>query len=198
MALDAAIPSVITALEDDPFYRAITVAHGNDRRHREALAQYFDYSIQEGRAFGRCVHLEDPAIGVAVWLLPQPADVRSRAAEKKMIFLEEVLGAEGSANYARIVEFMHTRTAKYVPDSAWYLSIVAVDPAAQGRGLGRKLLEPTIAEADRAAIPCFLETFTPRNIPFYERIGFSVVARIAEPTTGADYAVMLRQATRRL
>jgi GNAT superfamily N-acetyltransferase len=73
-----------------------------------------------------------------------------------------------------------------------YLSIVAVDPAAQGQGLGRKLLEPTIAEADRLSATCYLETFSLRNLSFYERLGFSTEARFAEPTTGADYAVMVR------
>ena len=42
----------------------------------------------------------------------------------------------------------------------------AVDPAAQGQGSGRKLLEPTIAEADRVFATCYLETFTPEIFPF--------------------------------
>ena len=79
-----------------------------------------------------------------------------------------------------------------VDDDAWYLSIVAVAPAAQGQGLGRKLLEPMIAEADRVSATCYLETFSPRNLSFYERLGFAARARFAEPTTGADYVVMVR------
>jgi GNAT superfamily N-acetyltransferase len=79
-----------------------------------------------------------------------------------------------------------------VGNDAWYLSIVAVDPVTQGQGLGRKLLEPTIAEADRVSATCYLETFSPRNLSFYERLGFATEARFAEPTTGADYAVMVR------
>ncbi len=65
-------------------------------------------------------------------------------------------------------------------------------PAAQGQGLGRKLLEPTVAEADRVNATCYLETFSPRNLSFYERLGFSTKARFTEPTTGADYALMVR------
>lgn len=87
---------------------------------------------------------------------------------------------------------MSAKAASVVDDDAWYFSIVAVDPTAQGQGLGRKLLEPTIAEADRVSATCYLETFSPRNLPFYERLGFVTEARFAEPTTGADYAVMVR------
>ena len=84
------------------------------------------------------------------------------------------------------------KAANLDSDDAWYLSIVAVDPAVQGRGLGRKLLEPTIAESDHVSATCYLETFSPRNLPFYERFGFATEGRFTEPTTGADYVVMVR------
>jgi GNAT superfamily N-acetyltransferase len=191
--IDPACASAVAALENDPFYRSICTACVHDAiRRRAVLAQYFAYSIQEGRDIGRCVHLADRARGVAVWLLPQAPDVQSRAAHNKRVFLETTLPAEGGANYYRIVNFMSTKAAGVVDDDAWYLSIVAVDPAAHGRGLGRKLLEPTLAEADRVSATCYLETFSPRSLSFYERLGFAAEAWFAEPTTGADYAVMVR------
>ena len=193
LTLDPAAASVVAALEDDPFYRSICAVYADDiGRRRAVLEQYFTYSILEGRSIGRCVHLADPARGVAVWLLPQASEVLSRSARQKRAFLEATLLPEGCANYYRILEFMSARAAKVVDGNAWYLSIIAVDPGAQGRGLGRKLLEPTIAEADGVAATCFLETFSPRSISFYERLGFITRARFAEPTTGADYALMVR------
>jgi GNAT superfamily N-acetyltransferase len=183
----------VAALENDPFYLAISAPYEADAvRRRAALAHYFDYSIQEGGDIGRCVHLADRALGVAVWLLPQSPEGQSRAAHKKRVFLEGTLGVEGCANYYRIVAFMHSKAVSVVSDDAWYLSIVAVDPAAQGQGLGRKLLEPTITEAERLGATCYLETFSPRNPSFYGRLGFATAARFAEPTTGAEYAVMVR------
>lgn len=191
--IDPATASAVAALENDPFYRSICAAYRGDAvRRGEALAQYFAYSIQEGKDIGRCVHLADAARGVAVWLLPQAPDVESRAARNKRVFLETTLDAEGCANYYRIVHFMSTKAVSVVDDDAWYLSIVAVDPTAQGQGLGRKLLEPTIAEADRLSATCYLETFSPRSLSFYERLGFATEGRFAEPTTGADYALMVR------
>jgi GNAT superfamily N-acetyltransferase len=193
LSIDPACASVVAALEDDPFYRAICVAYAHDTiRRRAVLTQYFAYSIQEGRAIGRCVHLADPTRGVAVWLLPQAADVQARAAYDKRVFLEATLDAEGRANYYRIVKFMRAQAASVVADDAWYLSIVAVDPTAQSQGLGRKLLEPTLAEADRVSATCYLETFGSRTPAFYERLDYITVARFAEPTTGAHYALMVR------
>jgi GNAT superfamily N-acetyltransferase len=190
---DPASSSAVAALEDDPFYRSICAPHEADTaRRRPVLAKYFDYSIQEGRGLGRSIHLADEARGVAVWLLPQPPELESQAAQRKRTFLHATLSAEGCANYYRITEFMSAKSATLVDEAAWYLSIVAVDPAAQGQGLGRKLLEPTIAEADRAGTTCYLETFSQRNLSFYQRLGFVAAARFTEPTTGADYAVMVR------
>ena len=196
LEMDPASACAVAALENDPFYRAISAAYEGDAvRRRAVLAYYFDYSIQEGRNIGRCVHLADRTRGVAVWLLPQSAEVQSRAVRNKRAFLETTLAAEGCANYYRIVEFMHGKATGVVDGDAWYLSIVAVDPTAQGQGLGRKLLEPTIAEADRLSATCYLETFSRRNPSFYERLGFATAARFAEPTTGAEYAVMVRNPT---
>lgn len=190
---DPASSSAVAALEDDPFYRSICAPYYSDTvRRRAVLAKYFDYSIQEGRELGRCIHLADEARGVAVWLLPQSPELESQAAERKRTFLRAALSAKGCANYYRIIEFMSAKSASLVDEAAWYLSIVAVAPAVQGQGLGRKLLEPTIAEADRAGVTCYLETFSQRNLSFYQRLGFAIAAQFTEPTTGADCTVMVR------
>jgi GNAT superfamily N-acetyltransferase len=190
---DPACASAVAALEDDPFYSAISDAFALDpARRRSVLARYFAYSIQEGHAMGRCAHLPDPTLGVAVWLLPQPPDIVSRAANEKCAFLEATLDAKGYASYYRIVEFMRGKAASIVAEEAWYLSIIAIHPEAQGQGLGQKLLEPTLAEADGALATCYLETFSPRVRSFYERLGFANMARFTEPTTAAEYAVMVR------
>jgi GNAT superfamily N-acetyltransferase len=199
MKKDPASPSAVAALEDDPFYRSICAPHNADTVRRQAvLAKYFDYSIQEGRELGRCSHLPDEARGVSVWLLPQPPEVESQAAQQKQTFLQAALSAEGCANYYRIIEFMSAKSATLIDDAAWYLSIVAVDPAAQGQGLGRKLLEPTLEEADRAGVTCYLETFSQRNLSFYQRLGFAAAARFNEPTTDAEYILMVRHARERV
>jgi GNAT superfamily N-acetyltransferase len=157
------------------------------------LARYFAYSIEEGRTLGRTVHLADPSQGVAVWLLPQPDEIQSSAAERKRLFLTNTLGARGTSNYYRMVEYMSGKAQKLVSDDAWYLSIIAVDPSLQGRGLGQQLLAPTLAEIDASDAISYLETFGPRSVTFYERLGFRTVARFDEPTTEAQYALMVRK-----
>jgi ribosomal protein S18 acetylase RimI-like enzyme len=191
--LDSACAAAVSALERDPFYQRLTAEFGGDDvRRRAALAAYFDYAIRQGTRIGRVVHLEAADIGVAVWLLPQSDEVQARERLLKHACLHGVLGEVGCENYAGIVDFMSARARSVVGSDSWYLSIVAVAPQAQGRGLGARLLAPTLAEADAANAVCYLETFNPRSLHFYQRLGFVTRAQFDEPTTRARYAVMVR------
>ena len=82
-------------------------------------------------------------------------------------------------------------------NGAWYLSIIGIAPHAQGQGLGQRLLAPTLAEADAAGADCYLETFNTRNFRFYERVGFQTKRIFREPTTGSEYALMIRPRQKR-
>jgi GNAT superfamily N-acetyltransferase len=128
-----------------------------------------------------------------VWLLPAETSVYDTEAKAKAEFLAAAVGATGWDAYRRITNFMRPRAAAAVAESAWYLSIVGVTPSAQGQGIGKRLIEPTLAEADNAGVDCYLETFDRRNPAFYERLGFSAVASHVEPVTGATYTIMRRK-----
>jgi GNAT superfamily N-acetyltransferase len=87
---------------------------------------------------------------------------------------------------------MASRSRSIVSGAAWYLSIVGVAPGAQGQGVGGRLIRVTLAEADQAGAPSFLETFSQRNVSLYERLGFSVLASYEEPITKSRYWIMQR------
>jgi GNAT superfamily N-acetyltransferase len=187
------LKALVDSLRFDPFYIAISQNFGNDEtRRREALARYFDYSMSEGDRRGRLVVWPDPSIGAAVWLLPVAASASDTEAAAKAAFLTEVISVQGAENYHRIIDFMRPRASAAIDESAWYLSIVGVAPSAQGQGIGARLLESTLAEADEAGANCYLETFDSRNPRFYQRLGFSAVGSHLEPVTGSAYTIMNR------
>jgi len=194
---DANVSSVLTslveALEDDPFYVAITIDFSSDDdRRRAVLAAYFDYSMKEGERLGCCTVLPDDDRGVAIWTKPGHQRLLSESKHDKHRFLESMLGTDGLANYHRIIDFMSPRSERIVGTGTWYLSILGVSPSAQGRGIGRRLLEPTLDEVDRECAVCYLETYSPRSIPFYERLGFRRVVSHIEPVTSSEYWILVR------
>jgi GNAT superfamily N-acetyltransferase len=188
------VAALVDSLRYDPFYATITTEFAdNEARRRQALARYFDYSMSEGARMGRLVMWPDESVGAAVWLLPAETSVYEAEAKAKAEFLAAAIGATGWDAYRRITHFMRPRAVAAVAESAWYLSIVGVTPSAQGQGIGKRLIEPTLGEADNAGVDCYLETFDRRNPAFYERLGFSAVASHAEPVTGATYTIMRRR-----
>jgi ribosomal protein S18 acetylase RimI-like enzyme len=74
----------------------------------------------------------------------------------------------------------------------WYLYYVGVTPSQQGHGIGSALLASLLARADAEALPCYLETGVARNVGFYERHGFQVVAEGALPREGPRLWAMLQ------
>ena len=65
----------------------------------------------------------------------------------------------------------------------WYLPLLAVDCAHQGRGYGSALLRHGLERCDRDGLPAYLEASSPRNKPLYERHGFREIGVIQGGTS---------------
>jgi len=60
----------------------------------------------------------------------------------------------------------------------WYLPLIGVDPAYQGKGYGSALMEHALIPCDREKRAAYLESTNAKNIPLYERYGFELVAKL--------------------
>lgn len=189
----ATLDALADALHPDPFYAALTPdAAGDPATWREPLRAYFAYALDEARAYGMVEPAEPDHTGAAIWLLPQTEGIAEQLQQNKNAALEKILSPRGFENYLAIIEAMAPHAERVVPREAWYLSILGIAPSFQGQGIGARLLAPTLAQADAHRVPCYIETFSPRTIPFYERAGFQVVALHAENVTRSDYLIMVR------
>jgi len=56
----------------------------------------------------------------------------------------------------------------------WYVFVVGVDPARQGRGIGRAMLGALMERIDASSAPAYLETDQEENVDFYGHAGFRV------------------------
>lgn len=58
----------------------------------------------------------------------------------------------------------------------YFLNIVTVLPEAQGKGVGRALMEEVLEIADEKNMKCYLESSRREpNVPIYEKFGFELV-----------------------
>lgn len=81
-----------------------------------------------------------------------------------------------------------------VPGRHWYLQLLGVEPAYQGRGYASTLLRPMLERIDREGLPCYLETQTEKNVPLYEHLGFRVVEEGIVPGSAVRSWAMVREA----
>jgi GNAT superfamily N-acetyltransferase len=89
----------------------------------------------------------------------------------------EVLDGAAIARLNAMVEELEARHEELMAGRAHLrLDYLAVDPTMQGRGIGSLLVEVGHRRADELGLPCYLETFTPANVRFYAKRGYSIKA----------------------
>jgi len=80
------------------------------------------------------------------------------------------------------------------PEPHWHLTAVAVAPAMQNQGLGRRVIGPMLAQCDRLGVAAYLEATTPRSRALYHSLGFELLSEVA-PQAGPALALMWREPT---
>ncbi|MCG8565861.1 MAG: GNAT family N-acetyltransferase [Desulfobacterales bacterium] len=181
------------ALKEDAFYFAMEKAAGGNESARNKMFRYMDYSMVEAREYGELYLPSDHEHGVSIWSKPLARETELKKSREKKDFLLEYMGEECLKTYVNIVDFMSEKAEPLIGDDFWYLSIVGILPAFQGQGLGPGLINSVLKQTDALNVPTFLETFTPRNMSFYNRLGYEAVDSFFEPTAQCEYWVMVRE-----
>jgi len=126
--------------------------------------------------------------GAALWLPPGewevPMSVQLRLAPKVL--------ANARAETVRLMRYLALVESKHPHEPHWYLAILGVGPAGQGRGFGSHLMQPMLERCDSEGVPAYLETDTERNVQLYERHGFRVTEEFPLPGGGPPVWLMWR------
>ncbi|MDP2438072.1 MAG: GNAT family N-acetyltransferase [archaeon] len=75
-----------------------------------------------------------------------------------------------------------------------YLAFIGTASSMRGTGLGSRMARHTLAAIDAAHLPCYLENSNPKNLPFYQRLGFNVIEQHIPDGVGPPMFIMLRPA----
>jgi GNAT superfamily N-acetyltransferase len=172
----AAARVITDALHDDPGWLSV----GPDRRgHRRRVAlRYHRTALAVMDRYGRPIYGAFPddegLAGVAATFgagrYPPPA----------WTFLKYVPGflLAGPAPIVRGLRTSAVQDKGHPKDEHVFLWFLAIDPAHQRTGIGRKLLARVIKEAEA---PVYLDTSNPANLPYYASFGFKEIGKAALP-----------------
>jgi GNAT superfamily N-acetyltransferase len=137
-------------------------------------------AFEEGTAHG----LEDH-VAVALWL---PPGVESDG-EAIMSLFQESMDDQTFEDIKGVFEQFDEHHPTY---DHWYLPLMGVEPASQGRRLGSTLLQHALERCDRDGLPAYLEATSPRSRNLYARHGFEDVSTIQAGSSPPLWA-MLRE-----
>jgi ribosomal protein S18 acetylase RimI-like enzyme len=109
-----------------------------------------------------------------------------------------VFGAGAFRRFLAIDADVKRRHAAELTAPHHVIDILAVDPAAHGRGIGSALLGAYLGAVDQLQAPAYLITHNPRNVGFYQRAGFQVIreARVSKDGTDGPIAWSMRRSAR--
>jgi hypothetical protein len=103
------------------------------------------------------------------------------------------LGIKAVKKQNRLYNYTFSKHIKLMSSPHWYLSIIAINPSLQGKGLSRVLFNSMLYQIDQQKLPCFLDTNNEKNIQIYKRFGFRVIEEYQIPNTSIVNWAMIRE-----
>ena len=176
-----AAEALAQAFMADPL-QSYTFPDPAERRRRSPA--HFEAILRYGLFGGHVLSAVEPGAGAAVWLPPGFEGTPEMAEASGLNRWPETIGQGPTERFSAAIEFAESAHRRLMAEPHWYVMVVGVAPAFQGQGYGRALLQPLLDQADRDGVPVYLETAQPKNVSFYERLGFRVLEEAVEPSSG--------------
>ncbi|CAG7932810.1 unnamed protein product [Penicillium olsonii] len=187
--IPGAIEVIQQAFADDPYFKWVfDSSQFNKQRNYDSLAARCKWGINN--AIFQVAKESDngPILGVSCWIAPHP---ETQPESWYSWFQSWSLSFSQFLNNVRYLGRGGLRTNRYWiwkerqaeaqaaiwddPQGYYFCNIVAVSPAAQGKGIGKLLFEAVTHKADKEGVKCYLESSkSVPNVAIYERLGFGM------------------------
>jgi ribosomal protein S18 acetylase RimI-like enzyme len=179
-------PRLAAAFQDDP---GMSWAFRDAARRPAKLERSFAELMRRvwlPRGIG---HTTTDGAGAALWLPPGgwrlPVGLQLR-------LTPHMLRLAGIETW-KVVAMNAKAESRHPEPPHWYLALLGVDPASQGRGYGPHLTRPILERCDAEGTPAYLETGTERNVALYRGMGFEVRDEFDLPASGPHVWCMWRE-----
>jgi GNAT superfamily N-acetyltransferase len=164
---DQVIASIVLAFSSDPAVRWMYPDP------HQFLSSFPDFvRAFGGKAFEHgTAHYIDGFIGAALWFPPNILPDEDALGSLLLRTIPERMQEEMFAVFEQMGSYHPT-------EPHWYLPLIGVAAAHQGKGYGSALLRHALATCDRNQQIAYLESSSPKNIPLYERHGFKLLGEV--------------------
>jgi ribosomal protein S18 acetylase RimI-like enzyme len=177
--LPSAVASAARAFHDDPLFNFF---EPNLLKQTQRLPALMRATIVDTLPLGEthAAFVEGKAKAVAAWM---PPGTYPRSPRREGLFLARAAPAmvRTGRRLPAALKLLAAIDKVHPKADHWYLSLLAVDPDLQGRGIGGALVTQMLDRADREGLPAYLETQTAANVAWYGRFGFEVIDTISLP-----------------
>lgn len=160
------------AFENDPVFSYIFPKE--DQKRMAKMKQLFMVSLRYSEPFDS-IYTTDSLKGVAIWIPPGKYPMSFWQTFQLALTMPFKLGWGGMKRGIPLFNKIEDCHQECMSEPHWYLNVLGVDPLYQGQGVGGKLIEPILKQADGENLPCYLETDGEKNVSFYQKRGFQVV-----------------------
>ena len=166
----------------------------DEEKRKKQTPRIYRLVLQSAIATGEVYATSPEMEGVAVWTLSDNLQPEGKHGFS-MGWLWVSLFSDKEADKRREAFFEYSQAvrARVVPGRYWYLQMLGVDPAYQGKGFSSRLLKPMLERADREGLLCCLETQLEKNVPLYQHFGFRVVEEGLIPDSNVYSWAMVRK-----
>ncbi len=173
----------VEAFAGDPFFRWIAPEDETWQRFATAwFSMIGGLCIERGHTY-----LSDDA--AVAWAPPEPVLVGPDDMQKARGVFVEHAGEERTTQAFGVIAEARRHT---LDEPHWTLQLIGVRAGGRGSGVGAAVAQAGLRTVDGDGLPCALNSTNLRNVPFYERLGFRVVAEIQVPGGTAAMRPMVR------
>lgn len=147
----------------------------NERIRRLVLPRYLTSDLVDARRYGglRVEEVDGSVAGALAFLPPGAYPIGALRQVRALLPLVTVAPIAVAAALEGQRGSSHNAARHRAHDEPHYfLRAIGVDPSRQRKGIGSRLIQPVLDQADAEGVGCFLFTATEANAAWYNSLGF--------------------------
>lgn len=119
------------------------------------------------------VYMDTEQRAAAMWLPPGVAHRVPMGLDQLWLIVRLLLHS-GTKVLPRLEQVQEVMTRRHPREPHFYLHAIGARQGSQGQGLGSALMKEVTRRCDEEAMPAYLESSSPLNVPLYQRHGFEI------------------------